>query len=270
MKVTVIITTYNRPDALSATLEAFRVQTDLDFEMIVADDGSTAETADLVNTCRMRLPFRLSHVWQEDRGFRAGGIRNRALAATTADYIIFSDGDCIPMPDFVEQHRRLAEPGWFVAGSRILLSRDLTERVLTQGVTLQGWSARQWFQAFLKKDVNRLFPVLSLPLPGVLRKCAKDDWQGVMTCNLSCRREDLIRINGFDETYHGWGLEDSDLVVRLLRSGVRRKSARFASTVLHLWHKEYDRLQLEENWKRLNDVLNSSRVRAVRGVDQYL
>jgi glycosyltransferase involved in cell wall biosynthesis len=270
MKVAVITTTYNRPDALSATLEAFRVQTDRDFEMIVADDGSTAETAETVNATVKRLPFRLTHVWQEDQGFRAGGIRNRALAATVADYIIFSDGDCIPMPDFVEQHRRLAEPERFVAGSRILLSRGLTERVLAEGVALHEWDTRQWLRAYLQKDVNRLFPVLSLPLPGMLRRWAKDDWQGVMTCNLSCWRKDLIRINGFDETYHGWGLEDSDLVVRLLRSGVKRKSARFAATVLHLWHKEYDRLQLEENRKRLNDVLNSSRVRAIRGVDQYL
>ncbi len=270
MKVAVIITTYNRPDALSAALEAFAAQTDREFEMIVADDGSTAETAETIRASVKRLPFRVTHVWQEDQGFRAGGIRNKALASTVSDYIIFSDGDCIPMPGFVAQHRRLAEPGWFVAGSRILLSRELTQRVLAWGTALREWSTFRWLLAYLKKDVNRFFPVLSLPLPGVLRKWAKDDWRGVMTCNLSCRREDLIRINGFDETYHGWGLEDSDLVVRLLRSGVKRKSARFAATVLHLWHHEYDRLQLEENRKRLNDVLNSSRIRAVRGVDQYL
>lgn len=270
MKIAVIITTYNRPDALSAALEAFAAQTDRDFEMIVADDGSTAETAETVRACMKRLSFALTHVWQEDQGFRAGGVRNRALASTAADYIIFSDGDCIPLPGFVEQHRRLAEPGWFVAGSRILLSRGLTRRVLVEGTALREWNALQWLLAYLKRDVNRVLPVVSLPLPGVLRKWAKDDWRGVMTCNLSCRREDLIRINGFDETYHGWGLEDSDLVVRLLRSGVKRKSARFAATVLHLWHREYDRLQLEENRKRLNDVLNSRRTRALRGLDQYL
>ena len=270
MKVSVIITTYNRPDALSAALDAYRVQTDREFELIVADDGSTAETTDVINAYRERLPFGLTHVWQEDQGFRAGSIRNKALAATDADYIIFSDGDCIAMPDFVKMHRRLAEPAWFVAGSRMLLSRDLTQRVLSEGVALYEWNARKWFQAYLKKDVNRLFPMLSLSLPGVFRKWVKNDWQGVMTCNLACWREDLVRINGFDETYHGWGLEDSDLVVRLLRSGVQRKSARFAATVLHLWHKEYDRLQLEENRKRLNDVLNSSRIRAIRGIDQYL
>src|SRR4051812_11057880 len=122
MRLAVVLTTYNRPDALAAVLDGYLEQDTLDFEMIVADDGSTAETGRLIADYASRSPFPLKHVWQEDLGFRAGAARNRALAATGADYIIFSDGDCIPAARFVARHRALAEPGYFAAGNRILLS----------------------------------------------------------------------------------------------------------------------------------------------------
>ena len=97
----VIITTYNRPDALSAVLSGYLAQRDRNFEMIVADDGSTSETARVVAQYKARADFKITHARQEDRGFRAGAIRNRALAGTSADYIVFSDGDCIPLPHFI-------------------------------------------------------------------------------------------------------------------------------------------------------------------------
>ena len=116
MRTAVVTTTYNYPGALAAVLDGFIAQTGHDFELIVADDGSTDDTRRLIEDYARRAPFPLRHVWQEDRGFRAAAIRNRALAATRADYVIFTDGDCIPFRDFVAQHRRLAEPGRFLAG----------------------------------------------------------------------------------------------------------------------------------------------------------
>jgi Galactosyltransferase. len=104
----------------------------------------------------------------------------------------------------------------------------------------------------------------------MLRKVTPNSWNGVMTCNMAVWRTDLIKINGFDESYSGWGLEDSDIAIRLLRSNIHRKSARFLLPVLHLWHKENDRGNLLENRLRLNDLINSDRVYASCGVDQYL
>jgi len=266
----VIITTYNRPDALAAVLRGYLAQKDRNFEMIVADDGSTPETARVIAEIQANADFKITHVWQEDQGFRAAAIRNRALAKTSADYILFSDGDCIPLPHFVAGHRRLAEAGWFLAGNRILMSETLTVSVLSNRISMSRWTARQWLSAAATKQVNRLIPLLPLPVASALRKIPAKQWQGVMTCNLSVWRSDLMRINGFDETYSGWGLEDSDLVIRLLHAGVFRKSARFAAPVLHLWHGENDRGGLVENRRRLEDLLASERVYVDRGVAQYL
>jgi glycosyltransferase involved in cell wall biosynthesis len=266
----VIITTYNRPDALSAVLAGYLAQRDRNFEMIVADDGSTSETARVVAEFQTQADFKMTHVWQEDQGFRAGAIRNRALAGSSADYIVFSDGDCIPLPHFIAQHRRLAEAGWFLAGNRILMNEHLTGQVLSQGLSVYDWTARRWLTAAMTGKINRFIPLWPLPVAASLRKMPARRWEGVMTCNLSAWHSDLLQINGFDESYSGWGLEDSDLVIRLLRSGVKHKSARFAAPVLHLWHRDNNREGLAENRRRLQNVLNSQRVSADHGVTQYL
>jgi glycosyltransferase involved in cell wall biosynthesis len=268
MRTAVIVTTYNRPDALAAVLEGYLAQSDREFELIVADDGSTGDTRRVVDAFKSRAPFPVAHVWHEDRGFRAAAIRNRALAATGADYIVFSDGDCVPAARFVAQHRQLAERGWFVAGNRMLLSRTFTRRVLQNALPLHARSFGAWLIAWAKRDINRVLPLVILPI-GDLRKCAPQRWEGVKTCNLAAWREDLVRVNGLDEAYSGWGLEDSDLVIRLLHAGVRHKSARFAAPVFHLWHVENDRSRLPENQRRLDAVLRSDRVRAQSGLDQY-
>ena len=270
MRIAVVVTTYNRPDALSAALDGYCAQKDRDFELIVADDGSADKTAQVVTAYKQRPDLKLSHVWQKDEGFRAAAVRNRAIAETSADYIIFTDGDCIPLPDFVSQHRALAEREWFLVGSRILLSEPFTDYVLKNRVPIYTWTVPQWIKAWVKKDINRWLPILSLPVPAPLRKLPANKWKGATTCNLSVWRDDLLRINGLDESYSGWGLEDSDMVIRLLRSGIRRKSARFVTPLLHLWHRENDRTNLEQNRKTLDDLLNSRRIHAIRGVNQYL
>ena len=267
MRITVVVTTYNRADALAAVLEGYLAQEDAGFDVVVADDGSTDETRRAVAEYAARAPFPLAHVWQEDRGFRAAAIRNRALAATTADYIVFTDGDCVPPPAFVSRHRALAEPGYFVAGNRVLLSERFTKSVLQERVPIHRWRHGQWLAAWLKRDVNRLLPLFRLP-DGAFRKRSPTQWEGVKTCNLAAWRADLERINGFDESYAGWGLEDSDLAIRLTHAGVRHKSARFAAPVFHLWHKEWDRGGLAENQRRLDAILASRRVEALAGLRQ--
>ena len=269
MRTAVIVTTYNRPDALAVALDGYAAQDTRQFELIIADDGSTGDTREVIERYVRRAPFALRHVWQEDLGFRPAAVRNRALAATDAHYIVFSDGDCVPPPIFVSRHRRLAEPGYFLSGNRVLLSEAFTAQVLRQRMQIQEWNNWQWLGAWLKGDINRLLPLLSLP-DGAFRKRSPHKWEGVKTCNLSAWRVDLMRVNGLDEAYSGWGLEDSDLVIRLLHAGVKHKSARFAAPVFHLWHRENDRSRFAENQRLLDEILASQRSAASVGVNQYL
>jgi glycosyltransferase involved in cell wall biosynthesis len=270
VKAAVIVTTYNRPDALAAVLDGYLEQRGAAFELLVADDGSTDDTRRLVQGYQGRSPFPIRHMWQEDQGFRAAAIRNKALAATACEYVIFTDGDCIPPPGFLRRHVELAERGWFAGANRVLLSEAFTRRVLSEKLPVHRWGWTRWAVAWLRRDVNRLLPLLDLPDALPFRKAQPDRWEGIKTCNLAAWRDDLIAVNGLDESYSGWGLEDSDLVIRLLRSGIRHKSARFAAPVFHLWHAENDRSQLQENRRRLDEILRSPRTAALQGVGRYL
>ena len=129
--------------------------------MIVADDGSTSETAQIITDIQAIADFKITHVWQEDQGFRAAAVRNRALAGTSADYILFSDGDCIPLPHFVAQHRRLAETGWFLAGNRILMSEALTQSVLANRVPVLTWTALHWLRAAATEPDQPLYSLIA-------------------------------------------------------------------------------------------------------------
>jgi glycosyltransferase involved in cell wall biosynthesis len=266
--VSLIVTTYNRPDALRAVLDGLAAQRDRGFEVLVADDGSRDDTRVLVEAAARDATVPVAHVWQEDRGFRAGAARNRAAARAGGRYLLFLDGDCVPRPDFVAAHRRLAERGWMVAGNRILLSEPFTREVLDDRLPIQRWSNAQWRAALRRGAINRTLPLRSLPL-GPLRKLGSRRWQRVRTCNLGVWADDFRAVNGFDETFAGWGFEDSDLAVRLLNLGVRRKYGAFATGVLHLWHRENDRTREGENWQRLQQRIGSREKRAALGIDQY-
>jgi glycosyltransferase involved in cell wall biosynthesis len=266
--ISVIVTTYNRPDALGAVLRGLFAQADRGFEVRVADDGSRTDTRALVESLARGAPVGVHHVWQEDRGFRAGAARNRAAAQSRGDYLVFLDGDCVPRPDFVARHRALSEAGWMVAGNRILLSEAFTRRVLAEETPIHGWSLDRWRVARREGAINRTLPLRTLPL-GPLRKLAARRWQRVRTCNLALWRRDFEAVNGFDEAYEGWGFEDSDLAVRLLNAGVRRKEGAFATGVLHLWHRENDRRFEAANLERLQQRIGSRVTRIERGLDQY-
>jgi glycosyltransferase involved in cell wall biosynthesis len=263
--ISVVVTTYNREDALDAVLRSLAGQSDENFEVIVADDGSRPATAQLTEAWKGRFGRRLAHVWHEDRGFRAAEIRNRAILAARGDYVVFLDGDCIVRPDFVATHRRLAELGWFVTGNRILLSSELTARVLRDKLTPETWGFAAFVAQRLRGGINRLAALLRLPL-GPLRRLRQRAWRGARSANLAVWRSDLTRVDGFDAGYSGWGKEDSDIIVRLLRAGVKRKDGVFATGVLHLWHAEADRSRLPENERRLSGIVASDATRAQRGL----
>ena len=267
--ISVIVATYNREDALSTVLRSLACQSDRDFEVLVADDGSSVATARVVSDWATRMPVRVRHVWHPDQGFRLAEIRNRAIRASAGAYCVFLDGDCITRSDFVAAHRRLAEPGWFVTGNRILLSRELTERILRAGLEPEQWRLAEWLGERARRQVNRFAPLLDLPLGG-LRRLQARRWRGARGSNMAFWRSDLDKVDGFDAAYSGWGREDSDIFVRMIRAGVLRKDGRFATGVLHLWHAEADRARLAENERMLADVTDGTRVRAKQGLSRVI
>lgn len=268
-RVSVIVSTYNRPDALSVVLDGLNAQTHGDFEVIIADDGSGKETRDMLQKIRERLCYPLTYIWQKDKGFRAAKARNKAVAVSRGEYLIFLDGDCIPFPNFIEEHLRLAEPKWFVRGNRVMLSESFTRWVLHNQIEVTQFGYSQLVKHRIRGNIKRMLPLLHLPL-GPLRKMVPKKWQGAKTCNLGVLKDNFMNLNGFDERYIGWGHEDADLVIRLIRSGIYRKEGNFTIPVLHLWHKLNERSQLERNEERLQSTLIKDHIKAEQGVSQYI
>ncbi|MGM0564473.1 MAG: glycosyltransferase [Pseudomonadota bacterium] len=253
-KLSVIVTTYNAPDHLALVLEHLNQQTvDTDYEVVVADDGSTPQTRGLIESLSGSLKYPLIHAWQEDRGFRAGAARNRAVERATGDYLVFLDGDCLVFPDFVEKHFALAEPGWMVRGSRVMLGKEFSQRIIAGAESPRRES--NWWRLRFSGQVNRLGPLLRLPF---MQRRLSTKWYGVKTCNLGVWRCDFELVNGFDERYIGWGHEDADLAVRLLNNGVRRKEGRHFIPVLHFWHARNDRSRESDNKARLDETIHKN------------
>ena len=268
MKISVVVTTYNRPQALSLVLRALIAQCQPPFEILVADDGSGEPTRLAIRQMAHHADIPIRHLWQNDDGFRAATARNMAVAAAQGELIVFLDGDCIPRTDFIAQHARLAQAGWFVAGSRILLSQTLTHQAEVQQWPMHQWGLWAWLGQNFSGQTNRWLPLLNVPGQGW--RCRQPQhWQSARTCNMAVWRSDLVAVNGFDESYQGWGHEDADLAVRLIRHGVHYKNGRFALTVLHLWHAENDRSLLPENLARLDAILNGSHTQAPVGLAQH-
>ncbi|WP_373988790.1 glycosyltransferase family 2 protein [Duganella sp. BuS-21] len=263
--ISVVITTYNRPDALTAVVEACFTQDDLGFEIIIADDGSGHNTQQAVAALQARAPVPLRHVWQEDLGFRAARARNLGTLDARGDYLIFLDGDCVPQRDFISQHRKLAQAGHLVQGSRILLNEPATARVLGQHLDLQALGTADKLAWRRSGALNKVLPLL-LSLPDVGRTSRRFSWRRIKSCNLAVWRADLDQVNGFDESFLGWGHEDSDLVLRLFNAGVMRKDGAYATEVFHLWHKEAARDQESSNRAIVLQRAADRTVLAVKGL----
>ena len=264
-KISVVITTYNRTDALAAVVQACFLQTDMNFEIIIADDGSAANTRDCIDNLRTRSPVSILHVWQPDQGFRAAMSRNRATLASSGDYVLFLDGDCIPQRDFIAQHRALARRGYLVTGSRILLNAAFSARVLAGEIDLQRWGLGAKLKARAAHDINKVLQLL-VRWPDVARTSTRFSWRRIKSCNLGVWRSDLNLVNGFDQSFLGWGHEDTDLVVRLFNAGVMRKDGAFATEVFHLWHKEAPRNETSSNRKVVLERAANRTIQAAQGL----
>jgi glycosyltransferase involved in cell wall biosynthesis len=237
-EISLIVTTYNSPERLDLYLCSVKKLRVLPKELLVADDGSAEETAELIRRHQSSFPIPLIHVWQEDCGFRAAKIRNEALKASSGRYIIFTDGDIILHPAFVADHLQMAREGFFVQGSRILLSERGTAGVLESGsVSLHLFSA----------GINSRWKAISCLFLRKLFSQASSRLKGIRTCNFALWRNDAFRVNGFNEEFEGWGREDTEFALRLLHSGIKRLNLRFGAIIFHLHHPENDRSALPEN-----------------------
>ena len=252
--IALIISTYEWPDALDLVLASVAAQSCPPTEVIVADDGSGAATAAVVQKWKERAAFPVIHAWQEDRGFRLSRVRNLAIQQCTADYLIILDGDEVLHRHFVRDHLRALRPNEVLRGSRAALSAERSAAMLAGGRV-----PRWWERGVEKRAAAFRFPLLS----SLLR-----DWRprGTEGFYLACWRADAITVNGFDERFEGWGSEDADFVMRLRHAGIVKKRLRFSAVMYHLRHRSTSREETARNHAFYEETVATRRVRAVLGL----
>lgn len=259
MKVGIIITTYDNPSALRRVLEGLNLQTRLPDEVIIADDGSGNETATLINIFKEKSSFPVIHTWQENKGFRAAKIRNKAIKCSNSDYLIILDGDCIPTRHFVADHILMAERGCFFQGKRVLIGKEAAEGFTATHLA----SPLHLLKLMISGSISNIHHLLRLPFFPPLRN---KKIRGAKSCNICIFKDDLLAVNGFNEEFVGWGREDSELTARLYRYGLMRKTHPFMAICFHLWHPPISRESLSENEGILQRAINSKEYFCKNGI----
>lgn len=260
MTVSLIISTYNWPRALYLCLDSVMQQTVMPSEILIADDGSGMSTRDVVKHFENISPVPVHHIWHEDRGFRVAAIRNKAIAASRGEYIIHVDGDLILQRNFIQDHMIFAREGCYVSGSRGVITEMLAQKVLSGEIT--SLSA-------MTKGVRNSNNAMRIPIMAVLYRMFGPT-RSPRSCNLAIWRKDLIRVNGYDESFEGWGYEDTELVLRLNNSGVEQRCMKFRGIVFHIYHKEASRDNKSKNEQRYKDSIREHRTRCEKGLDRHL
>lgn len=258
-----IIATYNWPQALELCLLSVLRQKVLPAEVVIADDGSGPETKQLIEHFQEKLPIPIVHVWQPDEGFQLGQIRNKAMAAARGDYLIQIDGDLVLHPLFVKDHMEAARTDHFIGGSRAMLGEEYSNTVI-QDKKLQF--------AFFEQGIHNRFNALHMPaLARVIETFRKEKGlYNLRGCNMSFWKKDIVAVNGYNESISGWGREDTELVIRLYNKGLKRVFFKLQGIVYHLYHKEFDRSRLTQNDEVVEYTLKEKLTRCDKGIDQYL
>lgn len=259
--ISLIITTYNRPDALELVIRSAFRQTLLPLEILVADDGSGPTTKKVIEDLQAISPVPLKHIWHEDTGFRLSEIRNKAIAAAQGEYIVMVDGDMVMQRNFLRSHANTARPGYFVQGSRVLLNEKLTkEKISSKSLS---------FQAVMPGITNRL-NAINFPLLSPLVSKTKNTITGVRGANMAFWKSDIIKVNGFDNHFVAWGREDSEFCGRMLRNGIQRKNLKLGGVAYHLYHPESSRAKLNDNDQLLAESEKENRLRCESGIDKFI
>lgn len=261
--ISLLVTTYNWKEALQRVLESVARQTRLPDEVVVADDGSRPDTADLLAAMARRYPVPLRHAWQEDRGFRVGRARNLAIAASGSEYLLLLDGDMVLERHFVADHARAARRGSFIQGSRVLTGPCFRDRMLADAGHLPTPLARGVSR---RRNALRSLVLSDLWL-ATKRNTAP---RTIKTCNQGWWRDDLVRLNGFDERLEGWGREDVELAWRAHNAGLACRQLRFAGLAYHLHHQERHLDGASPNDRYVAETREQRLTRCAHGLDMHL
>jgi glycosyltransferase involved in cell wall biosynthesis len=260
-KNSLIIATYNWKEALALVLATVRAQTLLPGEVLVADDGSRDDTREYLAREAETFPVPLRHFWQEDDGFRKSRILNEAMARATGEYLIEIDGDMMLHPEFVRSHMRAARRGWYIQGSRMMLGAAATARTL---------AAKKLSAGVLSPGVRNRINGIHAPVLSSLSRGEPGPIHRTRGCNISYWREDILRVNGYNEDMEGWGREDTELVARLMNSGVRRRNLKFAAVSYHLHHRAREKNADAANLALALQVVRDGVTRCEHGIDRHL
>lgn len=261
MKTALLISTYNWKEALYLILKAVEAQSKLPDEVLFADDGSREDTKSLIDEFRKRMSIPVKHIWQEDKGFRKAMILNKAIAQTDADYIIQIDGDCIPHRHFVADHIENATADIYTYGTRINILKKYVDDVFAKELIN--------FNFFSKEIKNKTRAIYQKRLAKLYDKTY--DYVGkVRGCNISYWRQDILAINGYNEDFEGWGMEDSEMVMRLHNNGLKGRRLRNIGFVFHIYHSVLPKDKVEENTRLEKLAEQTNFVRCKNGIDKYL
>lgn len=260
MKLSLIISTYEQPAALAKVLQGLTGQTSLPDEVFITDDGSGDQTREIIEQWRKQHRMPVRHLWHEHDGFRKVILLNRAVAATEGDYLVFTDGDCVPERHFIQDHRALAERGFWVQGRRCYV-RQSSVPEFEPGVT----PVCRWL---LSRKITGVMKTIRLPWPVVFRNKKQ---RGIIGCNMAFWRDDVLAVNGFDESFLGRGIgPDSDLGTRIYNLGRPRKFVYGQAVVYHLEHPVMPRENMAAKKQWLAETIRTGKTRCERGVAQYL
>lgn len=260
MTVSLIISTYNWPRALYLCLDSVMQQTVMPSEILVADDGSGISTRDVVKHFQNISPVPVRHIWHEDQGFRLAAIRNKAIAASKGEYIVQIDGDLILQRNFIQDHILFAREGSYVTGSRGTITEMLTRKVLSGEITSL---------TALTKGVRNSNNAMRIPIMSILYQTLGPT-RGPRGCNMAFWRNDLICVNGYDESFKGWGFEDAELCIRLNNNAINQRCMKFRGIVFHLYHGNAERSGSEDNRLRYLESIREHRMRCEKGLDRHL
>lgn len=264
MKVSLIISTYNRPDALAVCVRSVFLQQHMPDEIIIGDDGSTEETSNTIDILKKESPIPIIHLWQKDCGFRLAKMRNKCVAKASGEYIIEVDGDVMLHRHFVSDHIMMSRKGCYVKGGRTNLGKSLTQKIC---IARTPRHIHFWTHGIESKPENAIH---CLPVARFLAPRYRKHKSSALGCNMSFFREDFIKINGYDEYFEGLGGEDGDLGRRLQQSGLTKRHLKFAGIVFHLWHEDKYMYNAEKNIAYSKRPKGQCPVRCENGVDKYL
>lgn len=261
MKVSLLISTYNWPQALELVLKSALVQSHLPNTILIADDGSTNETKKLIDFFKAESKTPIKHVWHKDNGFRKSMILNKAIAKSNDDYIIQVDGDCILHKHFIKDHIDFAKKNQFLFGSRVNIQKKILEKL---------FSTKKIKFHFFSTGIKKRTRTLHIPILANFFKESSKLSSKLRGCNISYFKSDFLNINGYNEDFEGWGKEDSELAIRLLNNNVKGRRLRYKGIVYHLWHQIKSKNNLEKNKAISNKIEVNGVTFCKNGVDKYL